>query len=148
MMKYFFLALLLSSSVKSCNQRKAVSDLNEMAIEESSPNLHDIWALIAIDGLKIDEEQFKQGVPTLEIYKDELRIIGFGGCNNYFGEIERLSNDKLIFKSIATAKKMCADTDENAFFERLNNIESYHLEQMKLYLFTGNDQSLSFKKID
>lgn len=148
MMKYLFLSLLMSSSIISCHQSKALSSSNEMAVEETFLNLYDIWALVAIDGKEIDKEQFKQGVPTLEIYKDELRIIGFGGCNNYFGEIDKISNDTLIFKSIAATKKMCTDTDENTFFERLNNIESYQLGQMKLFLYADNNQSLSFKKID
>ena len=119
-----------------------------MAVVETFLNLYDIWALVAIDGKEIDKEQFKQGVPTLEIYTDEKHIIVFGGCNNYFGEIDKISNDTLIFKSIAATKKMCTDTGENTFFERLNNIESYQLGQMKLFLYADNNQSLSFKKID
>lgn len=148
MMKYLFLVLLLTTGAKSCKESKQNTNTKQMSVETKSIHLHDIWALTAIDGNDIDKASFPLGVPTIELYVEDLKVNGFTGCNNYFGEIEKLSDETLTFGPIAATKKFCMDVDEKAFLSRLNQIISYELDNTKLIFYTSEDLSLSFKKVD
>ena len=153
MFKYIFFILLLSAGTKSCNQdSKKESTENQMSEKSTNTstnkNLHDIWALTSMDGQSIDQKKFNDGVPTLEIYLADKRITGFSGCNNYFASIESMDGSNFVLGPIASTKKYCVDVDERAFFEKMNQIESYSLEKMQLSFYRGDSLLLSFKKVD
>lgn len=153
MFKYIFIIVLLSAGAKSCNDdSKNESTENKMseksASKESNKNLHDIWALTAIDGKSLNQEEYNGGVPTLEIYLADKRVSGFSGCNSYFAEIKSMDGNKFELGPIASTKKYCQNVDESYFFEKMNRIESYSLDKMKLSFYQGDSLLLSFKKVD
>jgi heat shock protein HslJ len=111
--------------------------------------LHDIWALESIKSKQLNLGD-RQKRPRLEINLQKMIISGNDGCNNFFGGIENIDSEKLIFSNIAVTRKACIDMDiPNRFHQHINNIQTYSIKDMKLHLFDNQGNELfGFKKID
>ena len=109
--------------------------------------LNDIWALEKISG-KLLSEKPKQ--PRLEINLSKMQILGFDGCNNYAGKIEKFSADEITFTRIGSTKKMCTHIKlAQDYTQALQQTKSFKKEKLSLYFFDKNDEEvLQFKKID
>ncbi|WP_415374841.1 META domain-containing protein [Patiriisocius sp. Uisw_017] len=124
-----FLFCLLSLS--SCNSSKNSNQNN------SSPNnnLHDMWAVRELYGtpIKILETKTPKQI-TLEIFVNELKILGNDGCNNFFGTIDELNAEKISFRDIGSTKKLCPNRGTpNSFNKAMKEITVYELKNTNLY---------------
>ena len=79
-----------------------------------------------------------------------MRISGDDGCNNFTGGIKAIDSNKIMFGTIAVTRKACIDMDiPNRFQQNINNVQTYSIEDLKLYLFDDQgDELFAFKKID
>ena len=76
--------------------------------EQDASQLHNIWILESIKGEDIEEPEGVQ--IRLEIYVKELRFLGYSGCNNFSGKIDKINNDRMNFGPAAMTKKFCEET--------------------------------------
>ena len=155
MFKYLALILLTTAGTKSCNneKNKTTQNSNPSVVEQKSDkmensNIHDIYVLEEIDGMAFDKALYPNGVPNLEINITENKIMGFSGCNNFFGNIDSIFGNSIKLGPIAATKKYCQGVDENSFFDKLNNVNQFKREGLKLFLYNKDELLLIFKKVD
>ncbi|MEL6836043.1 MAG: META domain-containing protein [Bacteroidota bacterium] len=134
----------------ACNTSKKGTDTPKeegpAAPDPYAPNLHDIWVLETMDGEVISREFSR---PRLELYPDEGRISGTGGCNDLFGQMEALGWE-ITFRNIGTTKMFCRELmdTERRFLEALGEVDYYRIKDLKLILLTGDKATLVLQKID
>lgn len=110
--------------------------------------LHDIWALEEVEGKKINPEDFKKGVPNLEIYAEEARFSGSAGCNQMGGKLFS-ENDLLRFTDIVNTEMMCDNYEtEKTLVKALQSTTRFELKENKLYLFNPEGTKAVFRKVD
>lgn len=110
--------------------------------------LHDIWALEELEGKKINPEEFKKGVPNLEIYAEEAKFSGMAGCNQMGGKLFS-EKDLLRFTDVFTTEMMCENYEtETKLVKALQSTTRYELKNNKLYLFNPEGTKAVFKKVD
>lgn len=110
--------------------------------------LHDIWALEELEGKKINPEDFKKGVPNLEIYAEEARFSGLAGCNQMGGKLFS-EKDLLRFTDIFTTEMMCENYEtEKTLVKALQSTTKYELKNNKLYLLNPEGTKAVFRKVD
>lgn len=110
--------------------------------------LHDIWALEELEGKKINPEEFKKGVPNLEIYAEEARFSGLAGCNQMGGKLFS-EKDLLRFTEIFTTEMMCENYEtEKILIKALQSTTRYELKNNRLYLFNPEGTKAIFRKVD
>ena len=114
--------------------------------------IHDIWALEAIDGKTVERpnDNDRMQIPSIEINLTEMRIMGTDGCNNFHGSIKNIEEDELKLGPIAATMKMCYNIEiPNKFNVAINKVDTYKIENLKLYFFDENGKELlRFKKVD
>ena len=134
----------------ACNTSKKGT---ESPIEETpaapdpyAPNLHDIWVLESMDGEILSRDYSR---PRLEIYPEEGRIAGTGGCNDLFGQMEALGWE-ITFRNIGTTKMFCRELmdTERRFLQALSEVDHYRVKDLKLILLTGDKTTLVMQKVD
>lgn len=110
--------------------------------------LHDIWALEELEGKKINAEEFKKGVPNLEIFAEEARFSGMGGCNRIGGKLFSERN-LLRFTDVFSTEMLCENSNiEEVLLKALRSTTRYELKSNKLYLFNQEGTKAIFKKVD
>ena len=114
--------------------------------------LNDIWILENLNGNPIDRSSVSEESqpPQLEIYVGEMKYNGTDGCNNIFGGIVELNESNLRFGLSAGTRMMCQKMEIPDEFNRtLPEVESYKVQDLKLYLFDKEGNELmQFQKID
>ena len=82
-------------------------------------------------------------LPTLEIDLKENRISGNGGCNNYFASIEHYSSTALSFSAIGATRMLClSDNIENAYFQTLQEVATYKIQENSLSLLNKQGEEV------
>ena len=85
-------------------------------------------------------------LPSLQIDLKENRISGNGGCNNYFASIEHCSPTTLSFSAIGATRMLClSDNIENAYFQTLQEVATYKIQENSLWLL--NEQGVEVVKM-
>ena len=112
--------------------------------------LHDIWAIVDVDGLNIDPTTFSQHKPIVEIDISAGRIMGADGCNTFRGSVYNEAN-YLHIGPLASTMMACMHNEEitqkiNAVLS-LKNLQ-YKIQNNELQLFTNNQKRMTLKHID
>ena len=95
------------------------------------------WTVIKIKGL----EQLSSS-PTMIFEKEDTKVSGFAGCNNYFSTYT-ISANALTFGPAGATRKLCPDMSvEDVFFKNLPNIARFEIVKKELYLYDQNDELL------
>lgn len=132
----------------SCNSNKKMPEQSIDTITQ----LHDIWALQAINGTDIDRESFsgQKRIPVLEIFIEEKRIGGNDSCNDLFGTIETIDNSAISFTALGGTKMACPDMKlAYDYVKALVQTSSYKIEKLHLHLFDADGKEiLKFLKVD
>ena len=138
-MKYLPLLLIL---ITACQVKKEAQN-NDVT------RLHDIWALVSLEGKKFEPGDARKH-PTLEIFVADKRVAGNDGCNNIFGDIKTLSASELKFGMLAGTKMMCQNMEVSDTFGRLlAQVSTYGLKELRLHLYDEEGKELLvFKKVD
>jgi heat shock protein HslJ len=109
--------------------------------------LHDIWALEALNQRKVSATAFSKGMPTLEIFVLEQKVLGTTGCNSFSGHA-MIEKDKIRFLQLVTTEMACAGSLEKELLQALDKTNAYQLDSGKLILLKGKSEVLRFKKVD
>lgn len=112
--------------------------------------LHNIWAIIEVDGIKINPSMFKKNPPILEINCSKQTIMGADGCNTFRGKIYNEYN--LIYFNQLAATKMACEEQQN-IAKKINELFnekklSYSFENNLLILKQHNTKRMALKHID
>lgn len=141
-MKIFVLITVLL--MVSCNAQKDMID--------TTKNLHDIWALKALNGKEVDLEDLnnRNQRPILEIFVAERRIGGNDGCNSIFGSITELKANTIRFGTLGGTKMACPDMKlPSNYTMALQEVDSFSIEKLHLYFYNKEGiEVLKFIKID
>ncbi len=128
-----------------------VSSENSNSMNPHNPimRLHDIWALIAMEGFEDVQGRYLKS-SAIEIHVNDKRITGNSPCNQFSGGISVLTDERIELSMIASTKRACPDLDiESEFYERLQKARSYRLEELNLVLMDGEGfETLRFLKVD
>ena len=82
-------------------------------------------------------------LPSLQIDLKENRISGNGGCNNYFASIEYYSSTALSFSAIGATRILClSDNIENAYFQTLQEVATYKIQENSLSLLNKQGEEV------
>jgi len=82
------------------------------------------WTVIKIKGL----EQLSAS-PTMTFEKEDTKVAGFAGCNNYFATYT-VSENTLSLGPVGATRKLCPDMSvEDVFFKNLPNIARFDFAQ-------------------
>ena len=111
--------------------------------------LHDIWVLESLKGSKVFTTDFQKELPGIEIYAEENRFMGFGGCNSISGTLF-YEKDLLRFTNITSTLMACLKGNkEDEFTKALQTTTTYSIEDNRLSLSNSSGkQLLVFKKVD
>ncbi|MCE1164211.1 MAG: META domain-containing protein [Bacteroidetes bacterium] len=134
-----FLVLAIAVLMAGCSAQKPSGTTNKMQI-------NDIWVLVKT-GTKDVVKVTGRPQPMIEIHISEGRFIGNTGCNEMSGNVE--VGDKTIkFSEITSTKMFCDDSPETEYLAALKKVDNWEYGKLTLYLKSGNDVLLTFKKVD
>ncbi|MFW5444511.1 MAG: META domain-containing protein [Methylococcaceae bacterium] len=74
-----------------------------MAKQDEKLRLHDIWVLETISSKQLNLKG-SQKRPRLEMNLQKMRVSGNDSCNNFFGTIEHIDQNTIVFSSIAVTR--------------------------------------------
>ena len=95
------------------------------------------WTVIKIKGLK----QLSNS-PTMTFEKEDAKVAGFAGCNNYFSTYTVTGNTLTLGPAGAT-RMLCPDMSvEDVFLKILPNIARFEVVKKELYLYNQKDELL------
>ena len=98
--------------------------------------LHDIWAIIEVNGIKVNTSDFKKDAPRMEINLTKKTVYGTDGCNTFRGSV-KVDNNNIKFGPFASTRMACFDNTEisskigktlsskTLTFKRKNNLVFY-----------------------
>lgn len=147
--KYLSLIVILTAIGCSVKPKKTDSNNTEQQSMNKSTKLHDIWALVSINGEDIELTDFRKH-PTLEINTTENRAMGNDGCNSFTGELKQVDENALIFGKLAGTKMACPNMElSSKINSALNQTKGYELNNLRLTLLDAEGKELlKYKKVD
>jgi heat shock protein HslJ len=101
------------------------------------------WLLLELNSAIV---QLPAGVqqPYLQLQRQERRVTGYSGCNEFFGSFD-LKGDALTFGPLGMTRRFCADASgevEQVFLGVLSKVRGWRVERQMLLLMDG-DQVLA-----
>ncbi len=113
--------------------------------EDGRAYLSGSWTLKTIKGGPINR---KSKLPTLNIDLNNAMLNGSNGCNDYTGQISRVSSSQIDFKTIAQGSRACVDMEvASRYSQALDQARSFVCTRDELKLYDGNNKEiLSFIK--
>jgi heat shock protein HslJ/uncharacterized membrane protein len=72
----------------------------------ADPRLHNIWAMTSLNGNGLSPDDFPNGVPRLELFTREGRVLGFDGCNTFRGSFY-VKDARIHFGLMASTMMAC-----------------------------------------
>lgn len=125
------------------------SNMAQDEVRHTQMMLHDIWVLTAVDGTAIDAAKLSGDAPRLEIFVKEQRYFAFAGCNNVQGSLS-LEGETITFEPGPMTLMACPNMElEQQFTQRLfDGTLLFQRTGGQLVLMTGDNTSLSFKRVD
>ncbi|MFC6267795.1 META domain-containing protein [Frigoriflavimonas asaccharolytica] len=84
-------------------------------------------------------------IPTISFV--ENKIMGFAGCNNFFGTAETSNSGKMILTNFGTTKMMCDNMEiESSFLSTLSKVNKYNIDGNTLELYKDKLLLMKFSK--
>ncbi len=68
--------------------------------------LNDIWAVVEMDGEKLNPKDFTKGMPRIEFHIKQENVSGSDGCNNFQGSVE-FQYHNVVFGMLASTRMYC-----------------------------------------
>lgn len=133
MKKILFLACLIALTVVACNSSKNMVKLAGVK-----------WELETLDGKEVKIQADKSAL-SIQFNEAEKRVNGLAGCNRFFGTYE-MEGHKLKFSHVGSTRMACPDMEmESAFFQMMDNTDSYEIKNNKLSFMQKNKIVAVFK---
>ena len=121
-------------------------------VEELKVNAADIagttWVLNGYGNLSQPQGVLEKVIVSLEYDPEKGQLTGSSGCNRYFGDVV-VDGDQLTFSTgpMGMTRMACSDPimkQEAAFIELLGRVSRFAIQDGTLFLFTDNDEVLTF----
>lgn len=97
--------------------------------------LNAIWMLETLRDQQINQKDFGDAIPYLEIATDKNLVNGFAGCNRISGTLEVNTMNRLKFVNVASTKMMCdPENKEQEFLNLLAKVGAYKFDGDTLIL--------------
>lgn len=126
------LALIILIIISSCKVKKTkhLKATTPITIEGS-------WSLLKINNGELNFRKIGDEVAILlEIEVKSKKFNGSDGCNSYVGQLEKLTDNEIIFADIASTRKACFNTfDAHLYYGTLKKVRFYAVKNNKLTLF-------------
>ena len=115
----------------------------------ANPRLHDIWVLKRIGNESLDAKQYTKGLPTLELFVAENRVVGHDGCNEFTGSFYSYGNVMSV-GPLASTMKACPDgkAEEKLTKHLTGQPMVYGFEDSALVLTSEDGERLEFQHVD
>lgn len=132
MKKYIFIVV-LATTIVACNNNKQNAESENITEKESVGEQSEIaniynkeWKLIELDTEVIALDPAFKTEPYI-VFKEDGRVSGNLGCNNFGGNIEILQDNEVKFTNIASTQMACPNLKvEQRFSEVLNSARILH----------------------
>ncbi|MCA6073791.1 copper resistance protein NlpE N-terminal domain-containing protein [Fulvivirga sedimenti] len=106
----------------------------------ANPRLHNIWAVVSVNDVALDPEQYTGGIPRLELFTAEGRVLGFDGCNTFNGSFYE-KDQQLYFSALMSTLMACMDIPDSQVPALLSSKRfDYAFEDGMLVLTRGNER--------
>lgn len=111
--------------------------------------LHNIWAIIEVDGIKVNPTNFKKDAPRMEINLTEKTVFGTDGCNTFRGSV-KVEKDTIQFGPLASTMMACADNLEisSKIGKILSNNKLTFKYENNLVFYDDDKKVMELKHID
>lgn len=116
-------------------------------LSQETLRLNDIWALRSINDKAITKEDFKKGIPIIELHLNDGRFYGKAECNELSGNIN-FGDSFIYFKNFSLTKIFCEGDFEDNYINTLKIVDSWELDKMYLILRSKGKEVLKYIKID
>jgi len=109
--------------------------------------VHDIWAIIEIEGKELTKEDFNQDMPTMEININTGKVMGTDGCNRFAGSVE-VQDKYLIFSQLAGTRMACPKMEMGDKITKIlsGNKLGFEIENNKMSLFNNRQEKIMVLK--
>lgn len=116
---------------------------------QGSVKLYDLWTLTHLNQENIDRSLFSKQPPFMEINLKDATISGFGGCNDFNGNMN-FDYKTFTVDALMSTKKYCGDNSkvENELFKILRGKKIHYTFKENTVIFETTEGSATFQKID
>lgn len=100
-----------------------------------------------LEEMRLDGQTVDLGSAEIDLqFTTDGQINGNGGCNGYFAGYEAAAGGSLSFGPVGATKMYCDATmqQETAYFQALEQIDRFSLENGRLVLTGGEQTALTF----
>jgi heat shock protein HslJ len=132
--------ILVMAGMISCKCTKGVAQTTEVLTSTK-------WELAKVNGTAVQASNYGNGVPTATFAKEDNRISGSGGCNNYNGTYTLGEDGSLKIGPVMATKMACLNggNGETEYFRTLEQVTKTKVSKDKVVLLNGNKEVLEFK---
>ncbi|MBT8051444.1 MAG: META domain-containing protein [Xanthomonadales bacterium] len=111
------------------------------------PLINTYWKLRELDGQTVTTPEGQREAHII-LAKDESRVRGFAGCNNFFGT-HQVDGDSLSFSSLGTTMMACLEgmDTETGVLAALEASQRYEISGAMLSLFEGDKLLVKFEAV-
>ncbi|TVR34459.1 MAG: META domain-containing protein [Balneolaceae bacterium] len=100
------------------------------------------WKLIRLQTGDLTQTEVIDNQPTLNFNLEELRVYGFGGCNQYTGSFLIGDDNSIEFSSIASTKMACPEMEiEQTFYKQIENVTTFEIDENDQLLVLTDEES-------
>ena len=151
-MKLYVITFVLGAVIlNSCGPTKNKETMDSANSNFSMIPTETFWQLQTLEGKDFSSFKNQDRAIGFTLHKDENRLSGYSGCNNFFGTYKSELGNRISFSSIGATKMACPDIafNENEFLEIFGIADNYTLNGNILSLNVGRRAPLAtFKKVD
>ncbi|MCA0133318.1 META domain-containing protein [Winogradskyella alexanderae] len=127
---------------------KVILEFKKYSGTKKNMRIHDIWSAVRVEGNPINR---MVTVPRIEFNTTDMKFYGNDGCNEYFGTISKLSEEKITLGNVGSTRKMCPEMEfPQRYINALKNIDNYKFTDDNILVFFNKDEEevLAFMKVD
>jgi heat shock protein HslJ len=102
------------------------------------------WRLVEIAGRPLSPAERKHN-PRLRLEPERLQVLGYAGCNRFFGGYRRSGETGLRFEQIASTRRYCVGAMdlEGAVLEMLAESAEFRISEGRLVLMSDSGEPLA-----
>jgi heat shock protein HslJ len=92
------------------------------------------WTLTLLNGKKVGDKEFTNGLATLDINTVDNTGSGFGGCNRFNGSLTIFDGKRIKIEKVISTKMFCEGVPENEYMTALRSATNFSVVDGKLQL--------------
>jgi heat shock protein HslJ len=123
---------------------RPVSDTGNKAPEiQGRITINGKWTLTLLNGKKVGDKEFTNGLATLDINTVDNTGSGFGGCNRFNGSLTIFDGKKIKIEKVISTKMFCEGVPENEYMTALRNATNFSVVDGKLQLKDNSNKVIA-----